>query len=129
MSALDQAKTHSKHGYKVITQSLAAKLTPEEFARLYPAQRGFVNRARRQAGLGPFPKPDMAAAGMVIEAKTKPVVEQLEQAVELEREVADDPVPKPKAKPAKSKRKGIFGATQQEQGNDGRHGWSPSGLK
>jgi hypothetical protein len=106
MSALDTARTHSKLGYKVLTPSIAAALTPEEWASIpYPAQRGAANRLRCAAGLPAFTRADLVANVVVVGAKAAPapVVKQLEQSVEMEREIADEPAPKK----SKKARKGI----------------------
>ena len=63
---LENAKPHPKYGYLQISTEIALGMTPEEFARLYPAQRAFVRRVRRQAGL-----PDLVASQPILEVKTQ----------------------------------------------------------
>jgi hypothetical protein len=53
-SLIVRCKRHPKYGYPVITGSLAVQLTADDYTRLAPAQRGFINKARRAAGLDPF---------------------------------------------------------------------------
>ena len=122
MSIFDQAKTHSKHGYKIITGSLALNMTK---AQLAPAQRGFVNRHRRLSGVDPFPRPDIKAGGVMLEVKNdlarsvarareeqREEPEAVQEALAAADPAADAPPSKSK-KPAKAKkpRKGIFGRT------------------
>jgi hypothetical protein len=106
---LDSARMHKRYSYPVATGEMAAQLTPPEFAQLAPAQCGFVNRARRQQGLLPF---DAATGTVAVEVKAKPVKQQLEEAVELEHEVADNaPKKRGDVKPKKPKRRGLFGCS------------------
>jgi hypothetical protein len=59
---LENAKPHPKYGYLQITTSIALKLTEEEIAELYPAQRGFVRRVQRHAAAHVIPKAVIAPA-------------------------------------------------------------------
>ena len=61
-----KAKPHAKYGYLQINTEIALGLTAEEVAKLWPAQKAFVGRVRRQAGL-----PDLIA-GELVKASAAP---------------------------------------------------------